>query len=424
VANSFGKEIRIAFDEALEAYQDAMVMVRNVSIYKTDQTEMERAANGIYRPMPYIATTYAGSDMTNNFATQTQLMVPAVIDTRRAATWILSDQEMRDMAQGGELKKAATQRLASDINISISDKAALQGTLTIKRSGAASGFDDVAQMDQIMNEQGVPMMDRVFGISSRDYNGLASNLQVSSRSFDNPKSTRAYEEAYVGRVSGFETFKLDYAYRLQAAAGGSGLTISTLDSGGQYYNPTSSTTSASGFSPTDNRFQTVTVSSTTSVVAGDRFTIAGLNAVHHITKRDTGSLKTFTVSQVLTSTTMVISPPIITNQLGTSDAAAQYQNCIINTKSSTSAIVFLNTVAGPVNPFWQKDSIEILPGKLVMPPGVGADFMQAETDQGIQLTLQRQWDIKTSKLLWRLDAFWGVVVKQPEMVGSIHFSQT
>ena len=61
MANSFGKEIRIAFDEALEAYQDAMVMVRNVSIYKTDQTEMERAANGIYRPMPYIATTYAGS---------------------------------------------------------------------------------------------------------------------------------------------------------------------------------------------------------------------------------------------------------------------------------------------------------------------------------------------------------------------------
>jgi hypothetical protein len=51
----------------------------------------------------------------------------------------------------------------------------------------------------------------------------------------------------------------------------------------------------------DNRYQTVTVSSTTGVVAGDAFTIDGIEAVHHITKRSTGELKTFRVIEVVTA---------------------------------------------------------------------------------------------------------------------------
>jgi len=91
------------------------------------------------------------------------------------------------------------------------------------------------------------------------------------------------------------------------------------------------------------------VSSTASVAAGDSFTVAALNAVHHITKGDTGQLKTFRVISVDSATTMTISPPMITNQVA-ADASAQYQNCVINTKAANSAIVFLNTVTASVNP--------------------------------------------------------------------------
>jgi hypothetical protein len=53
----------------------------------------------------------------------------------------------------------------------------------------------------------------------------------------------------------------------------------------------------------------------------------GGNAVHHINKNDTGQLKTFRVIAVPSSTTLVISPPIISNQ-GASDVEANYQNAL------------------------------------------------------------------------------------------------
>jgi len=424
MANAFSKEERVAFEDILEGFQDALVLSRNVSLYNTNSTEMERTNNIIWRPEPYIMQSFTGTDMTSNFKDDTQLAVPATLGFSKSVPWVLTATELRDALQEGRLGSGAKQKLASDINVAINNVAALQGTLVVKRTTAASGFDDVAQADTLMNETGVPQFDRYLALSSRDYNGMANNLSALSRSFGNTKSNTAYEKAYVGPVSGFETFKMDYAYRKAAQLGGAGLTISTLDAAVNYYIPKATSTAGTGETANvDNRYQTVTVSSTTNVAAGDAFTIAALNNVHMITKQDTGQLKTFRVISVTNATTMVISPPIITNQVA-NDASAQYQNCVINTKSATSAIVFLNTVAAPVNVFWQKDALEILPGRYAVPTDAGAAVMRAATDQGIELVMTKQYDINTMKTKYRLDTLFGVVNKQPEMSGIILFSQT
>ena len=422
--NAFSKEERVAFEDILEGFQDALVLSRNVSLYNTNSTEMERTNNVIWRPEPYIMQSFTGTDMTSNFKDDTQLAVPATLGFSKSVPWVLTATELRDALQEGRLGTGAKQKLASDINVAINNVAALQGTLVVKRTTAASGFDDVAQADTLMNESGVPQFDRYLALSSRDYNGMANNLSALSRSFGNTKSNTAYEKAYVGPVSGFETFKMDYAYRKAAQLGGAGLTISTLDAAVNYYIPKATSTAGTGETQNvDNRYQTVTVSSTTNVAAGDAFTIAALNNVHMITKQDTGSLKTFRVISVTNATTMVISPPIITNQVA-NDASAQYQNCVINTKSATSAIVFLNTVAAPVNVFWQKDALEILPGRYAVPTDAGAAVMRGATDQGIELVMTKQYDINTMKTKYRVDTLFGVVNKQPEMSGIILFSQT
>ena len=424
MANSFSKEERVAFEDILEGFQDALVLSRNVSLYNTNSTEMERSNNIIWRPEPYIMQSFTGTDMTSNFKDDTQLAVPATLGFSKSVPWVLTATELRDALQEGRLGTGAKQKLASDINVAINNVAALQGTLVVKRTTAASGFDDVAQADTLMNESGVPQFDRYLALSSRDYNGMANNLSALSRSFGNTKSNTAYEKAYVGPVSGFETFKMDYAYRKAAQLGGAGLTISTLDAAVNYYIPKATSTAGTGETQNvDNRYQTVTVSSTTNVAAGDAFTIAALNNVHMITKQDTGSLKTFRVISVTNATTMVISPPIITNQVA-NDASAQYQNCVINTKSATSAIVFLNTVAAPVNVFWQKDALEILPGRYAVPTDAGAAVMRGATDQGIELVMTKQYDINTMKTKYRVDTLFGVVNKQPEMSGILLFSQT
>ena len=422
MANSFNKEERVAFEQILEGFDDAQVLSKAVSKYSTDSTMMERANDTIWRPQPYIAQSFNGLDQTANFTDYTQLAVPATLGFSKSVPWIMNTKELRDSLQEGRLGDSAKQKLASDINVAIMNVASDQGTLVVPVAGAAGDYDDVALCDSIMNEQGVPMFDRYLALSSRDYNGMAGNLAQASRSFGNAKSDNAYERSLVGDVAGFKTMKLDYANRIAAAAGGGAITIDTQVAATNYYVPAATSTAGSGeTSNVDNRYQNITVSSTASVVAGDCFTIAGVEACHHITKQGTGELKTFRVIEVVNGTTLKISAPIISNQ-GSSDVEAQYQNCIV-TPNAAAAIVWLNANATSINPFWQKDALEILPGRYAVPSDAGADVMRGTTSNGIEVVWQKFYDINTMNIKYRLDTLFGVVNKQPEMSGILLFNQ-
>ena len=421
MANGFSKEERVAFEDICQGFQDALVLSKNVSKYNTDGTSMERSGDTIWRPMPYIATSHDGIDATLNFTDATQLSVPATLGYSKHSTAVLDGKELRDLLQENRLGQAAYQKLASDVNVAIMNVAAQQGTLVVPIAAAASGYGDIAECDAVMNEQGVPTYDRYQALSSRDYNGMAADL--AGRQTFTGKPTNAYEKSYVGEVAGFETFKLDYATRL-AAATATTVTIAAAD---QYYTPLATSTAATGeTSNVDNRYQTISVAVTTSNIAvGDCFTIAGVNSVHHITKEDTGQLKTFRVIELVTGAgatgTIKISPPIISAE-GATDAEISYQN-VTATPANGAAIVFLNIDATAVNPFWQKDALEILPGNYAIPTDAGAQVMRATTENGIEIVMSKQYDINTYKTKYRWDVLFGVVNKQPEMSGVLLFSQ-
>lgn len=428
MSNSFSKEERVAFEDILEGFNDALVLSRNVSIYNTDGSMMERTNNVIYRPQPYIAQSYDGMDQTNNFTAYTQLSVPATLGFQKSVPFILDAMELRDALQEGRLGEAAKQKLASDINIAIMNVAASQGSLVVTVNTPAGDYDDVALCDSIMNEQGVQSFDRYLALSSRDYNGIAGNIAggvgsggAVSRSFSGNKSNTAFERSFVGMVAGFETYKLDYANRL-AARTGSNTTMSTLAAANNYYVPVATSTAVTGETQNvDNRFQTITVTSTTDLRVGTPFQIDGVEAVHHITKQGTGFAKTFRVVSITNATTCVITPPIISAQGGT-DAELQYQNVIV-TPNASATMTRLNAATAPVNCFWQKDALEILPGRYAVPSDAGVAVMRAATDQGIELVMQKQYDVNTMKTKYRLDTLFGVVNKQPEMSGILLFGQ-
>lgn len=420
MSNSFSKEERVAFDEVFEGFEDGIVVSKLFKTYRLDDVAAERSGNTIWRPQPYIAQSFTGLDQSANFnRNYTQLSVPTTLGYSHSVPLTLSATELRDLLQEKRLGEAAMQRLASDINVDCSNLAALTGTVFVKRSSAAAGFDDVAACDNAFNRNGIAMDSRKLLLSSGDYNSMASNLAASTRSFGNSVSDPALREASVGRVAGFDTYKLDYAYR-KAAAAGSGI---TLNAANQYYTPKATSTAATGqVSNVDNRFQQITVNSTTNVAAGDAFNIALVNEVHHITKADTGTLKTFRVISVDSSTTMTISPPIISGGGGT-DAELQYQNCS-TTPTSTAAITWLNTVAGSVNPFWQADAFEIMPGNYRPAEDAGLAVLRATTSQGVTVTMARQGAIGDLSCKYRWDVFYGLVNKQPEMTGAMMFSQS
>lgn len=419
--NAFNKEERVAFENILEGFQDALVLSRNVSVYNTDQSMMERANDVIWRPMPYVAQSFSGTNQTSNFKDYTQLAVPASINTSRSAPWKMTARELRDALQEGRMGDAAKQKLASDINVSLMTVAANFGSLVVKRTAAASGFDDLAAADAVMNEQGVQQFDRFAALSSRDYNNMASNL--ANRGTMTGKPTTAYERAYVGNIAGFETFKLDYATTLAVRAG---VTVS-INGANQYYTPKATSTAVTGeVANVDNRFQNINITvGSGTVKVGDAFTIAGVNAAHAITKGDTGQPKTFRIVGIVSGAggtgTVTITPPIISGG-GATDAELQYKN-VTATPANGAVVTFLNTATASVNPFWQKDSLEILPGRYMVPADAGVAVMKASTDQGIEVVMQKQYDINTMETKYRLDVLYGVVNKQPEMSGILLFGQ-
>lgn len=422
MANSFSKEERVAFEDILSGFNDALVLSSLVTKYNTNGQQMERSSDTIWRPEPYIAQSFDGSDATSNFKDSTQLAVPATIGYQKHSTALLTAKELRDQLQENRLGQAAAQKLASDINVAVLTVASNQGTIVSKRTTAASGFTDVAEVDALMNEQGVMMSDRNYALSTRDYNGMAADLAARQTMIQIP--TEAYRRAYIGEVAGFQTYKMDYANRLTAAAG---VTV-TVNGANQYYTPKATSTAATGeVANVDNRYQNLTIAVTSGTVkVGDAFTLANVFAVHHITKQSTGVLKTFRITAIVSgsggSGVVTISPPIISNG-GSTDAEAQYKN-VTATPANGAAITFLNTVTAAVNCFWHRDSIELLPASLAIPTDAGADIMRATTDQGVELVMQKQFDINTQKTKYRWDTLFGVVMLQPEMAGIQLFSQT
>jgi hypothetical protein len=425
MANGFSKEEVVNFDQVLKGFDDALVMTEAVAKYSTDQVQMARTGDVIWRPVPYIMPSYDGMDQTSNFRDKTQLSVPATIGFQKSSPFVMDAKELRDALQERRLGEAASQKLASDINVALLRTVADQGTIFVKRSGAASGFDDLAAIDAALNERGVPMADRWVALSSRDYNGMASDLSKADRSLIGEISPKALRDAFVGRLSGINTLKLDYARRQAAAAGGAGLQISTLAASSNNYVPKATAVGTTGVNNVDNRYQRVTLSSNTGVAAGDAFTIANVESVHQITKERTGQPMTFRVIEVVagSATDVIISPPIISAQNG-EDAAVQYQNCSVVTASGTAAITFLNTVAAAANPFWVKGACELLPGRLEFQPDAGMSVMRASLRAGIEAVMVKQGDIKTGKVFYRFDVLFGTVLTNPEMAGVIEFSQT
>jgi len=424
MANSFSKEEIVAFEDILEGFNDALILSKNVTIYNTNGVTMERARDTIWRPQPYIAQSFdrtVGTSIAGDVSNMTQLSVPSTLGFNKCSAWQMNALELRDALQEGRLGDSAKQKLASDINLSVMDLAAAQGTLVVPIATAAGTYDDVALCDSIMNEQGVMAGDRYLALSSRDYNGMAGNLAVATRSFTGNKSANAYERSYVGEVASFSTYKLDYANR--CAANAATVTIDTTGAQAQYV-PQATTTSTGGVLNVDNRYQQVTVSSTTGVTAGDSFTIDGIEAVHHITKRSTGELKTFRVISVDSGTTMTISPPIIAATAPATDAELQYKNVELVAASGAASLNFLNIAASNINPFWRKDSIELLPGRYAVPDGAGVDVLRASTDQGIELVMTKKFDPLTFQTLYTLDTLYGVVMTNPEMAGVLLFNQS
>jgi hypothetical protein len=124
----------------------------------------------------------------------------------------------------------------------------------------ASGFDDVAEVEAVMNEQGVPDYDRVLALSTRDYNSMAGNLadrETMGSKVTKPRTSGHTLAGSLRSTRGSST--MHSASQRQAVVLGPS---TPLNSAGTFYTPVAITTNptTSERLNVDNRTQTVTVS--------------------------------------------------------------------------------------------------------------------------------------------------------------------
>jgi hypothetical protein len=147
----------------------------------------------------------------------------------------------------------------------------------------------------------------------------------------------------------------------------------------------------------------------TTIKAGDVFTIADVYAVNPQTRESTGSLFQFVaLADVTASTTASVTVAAMysaTQALATVDALPV----------SGKAVTFLGAASTqyPQNLIYHKDAIAFATADLLLPQGV--DMASRQVHNGISLRVVRQYDINNDRLPCRIDVLYGYSVIRPQM---------
>lgn len=420
MANQFTHEEEVMFDKMVEGFDDMLIIAKGATNFQPEDGEtMEHLGDRIWIPSPMISASYDGFDQTANFGDMAELAVPISIGYHKSANGKVTAKDLRSTRTLTNYAKAAKQKLSSDINHAIFTRAAMEGSVFIKRTTAPTGYDDVSLADAAFTEVGVGQADRMMFMAPRVANAVAGDL--AKRSTFNGAVQSAYERANIGiDIAGFDVYKNDQSVRLAAATGGAIL----VNGANQYYVPKAQSTATTGeISNVDNRYSDLVVDGGTyaNIKAGDAFTLPGVNSVHMITKQDTGQLQTFRVISKPAANTIRIAPAIISAGGGTKPEI-EYQN-VTAAPADNAALTWLNTTAAELNPFFKRESLLLIPGSYSVDSSAGWNVMSATTDLGVALTYVRQGEINDLSMKFRWDVDFGTALTAPQLAGNMAFGQ-
>ncbi len=276
MANNFSKEEVVFFNDVLMGFNPNNITARQVSKFMAPSMEFERAGLTIHRPIPYVTTTTTGLVITPQ--DKTQLTVPSSLDGSDTSLDIInvpfqmSAIELNDPSQRDKIVQAALIALSAKADNVVATKVAQQGTIFVRDTAALTTYGQIAACETPMTLLDVPIMSpRTLIMNANDYNGVSGNLA----NRDAPPtgvSLTAFERSRIPTVATFDSFKASFMPSITAAAGGATL----VDGAGQRHIPLA--TDGNGQN-VDNRYMDLIVDNTAGVVAGDAFSIPGVNAV-------------------------------------------------------------------------------------------------------------------------------------------------
>lgn len=404
MANDSLKTIEILNESFADAFEANCVLSKMVDRETIDGQTAQRAGDVIYERQNYHASTVSGLDISGASAMDViDRAVPMAFSTPQNVKWTLSALEMRDPVKMKKTGDAAGKALAALIDQTLYNRAVARANITIIKTGSITN-DTVASAEEEFIKRGISMNDAALVMNATDWRALTADL--AGRQYISDRTKAAYERSQVPDVANFMTYRTDNLVNVAARGTVTGTTINGTQA------QTVASKDANGI-PIDNRQMVLTVAGANiaNIKAGDSFTIAGMNAVHMITKSDTNSLQTFKVISVAGGGTLLtISPGII--------PTGPYQNVTI-TGTSGLALSFVNAVTKPANLFFAPNAIKLKYGRLEWPTDMGPKVMTTTTESGAPLCLSYDFNHMTGVCTARFHTYFAAEAVDPEKIGVI-----
>jgi len=425
MSNAFPKDVVVAWQESIEKFDSDNIVAKNCKVERSGGEQQFNSNFRTWKPVSMISRTVDGLDITASLGKSvTELAVPFDIDKIPNVPFTLDAKELNDPRMLRKKINSAVDQMSARLNRDVVNVIKNQSGQTVTQSGALTTYNDIAAAESALIRQDVSQTTlKTMALNIPDYNTVSGNL--AARETLGQKALGAYERSLVGDVASFDTFRTSFMPQITAAAAGA---VVTAGGAAQSHIPVPSQVNplTGNTENLDNRFMSLEVDTTASVVPGDRFTIAGVFETSLINKVNTNELRTFTVVGVIDATHVNISPAPVALDGFTSgsptDSESDYANVTVALPDAT-ALTWVNTTAAPMSAFWENDSICISVGNLAVEGLSGVNVMRDVTDSGIQLIIANEGNVGTLANQYRITAFYGITNEDPMKNGIVLANQ-
>lgn len=390
---------------AMVEFKNAMVMLDKVDRQLDPLFEGKIGSSvSVRKRVRYTASD--GANITANINDTIEGKVLVTLDKRKVVAMEFDSKELSlDIEEFSERYiRPSMVELAQQVESEIAAQYKKIWNFTGTPGTAPATFLSIGTAGAILDEGAVPMGmgDRSAFYTPSAALALADGLKGV---FPAKIATKAIEYALISEYAGFMVYK---SQSLKTHTTGRYTTLATPLVNGAAQNVTY-LASKDGY--TQSLITDGWDAGNSTLLEGDTFTIAGVNAVNPRTREDTGRLQSFVVRADATSVagaiTATIAPAIITSGANQTVTAAPADNAAIVMTSGTESTGY------PQNMAFTKDAITVAFGQLVKP--VGNVQYGRETMDGVSVRLVGDYDILTDMNTWRFDILFGVETQNPGM---------
>lgn len=358
----------------------------------------------ISKPARFIPSSTA--DITSTIQDVVEEKVPMALDIRSVVPIALTSAEIQNTLAlkdwSNRILDPAVSSIAQNIESTVLARAK-NGFTNFAGTAGSTIFNTATMLSArtALMKSLIPQDGNLFTLL--DSSAMASAVDARKGLFQSSEAIKQqYQEGYVGYADGFTYLENNLVPR---HANGADVVFSV---------ESSVVTIANGMS-------TLGVDGVTSgatIKAGTKFTLPTCFRVHPITKATMPELQVFTVTADVTevsgnTVTLAISPSIYYT---TTDSRQNVSAAPVDEDACT-VLTGLASTTYTHNLFYHKQAGRFASVPLVKPDGL--DMAGQETVDGITIRVLRGFDIKTDKLIMRLDFLGGFSVVRPEWGGVI-----